>query len=141
VTEVWKTYRQPSAAGDWPSAKLSLQTRTDFADFASPVGQAARLASEAKTLAAPTVDIIAQRFFSVWFKMSFKQKLVVRGKTYDCPMVWAFGNQREPYRASVSQCDCELMGDQFEKRWVVSLVRNKDFVPARPTGLEGICQL
>jgi len=86
-------------------------------------------------------QLTSQRFFSVWFKMSFKQKLVVRGKTYDCPMVWAFGNQREPYRASVSQCDCELMGDQFEKRWVVSLVRNKDFVPARPTGLEGICQL
>ena len=62
MTEVWKTYRQPSAAGDWPSAKLSLQTRTDFADFASPVGQAARLASEAKTLAAPTVDITALFF-------------------------------------------------------------------------------
>ena len=72
---------------------------------------------------------------------SHKQQLVVRGKSYDCPVVWAFGNQREPYHASVSQCDCELLGDQFEKRWVVSLVRNTDFVPAKPTGLEGILAL
>jgi len=68
------------------------------------------------------------------------KKLVVRGKAYDCPVVWAC-ETRSTYRASVSQCDCELMGDQFEKRWVVSLVRNTDFVPAKPTGLEGILAL
>jgi hypothetical protein len=84
---------------------------------------------------------VVNRFGMAVSTCSFKQKLVVRGKSYDCPVVWVFGNQREPYHASVSQCDCELMGDQFEKRWVVSLVRNTDFVPAKPTGLEGICQL